>query len=177
MKHDAPDVPRRRQALLVAAAGLAVSVTGCKTAPPDRTAQPAEPGSPAAKSEPGQRLPAAPAAARSSVAGTPRAYRRDGASHLYSQNADRIYKGRMPALLYAVGVMNVEIDSGGRVTRLDWLRAPKHAPEVMAEIERTIRRAAPFPAPARMGKVVYTDTWLWHKSGKFQLDTLTEGQD
>ena len=32
-------------------------------------------------------------------------------------------------------------------------------------------------APARMGKVVYTDTWLWHKSGRFQLDTLTEGQD
>ncbi|MCC2635699.1 MAG: hypothetical protein K0S48_3585, partial [Ramlibacter sp.] len=26
-------------------------------------------------------------------------------------------------------------------------------------------------------KVVYTDTWLWHKSGRFQLDTLTEGQD
>jgi hypothetical protein len=24
--------------------------------------------------------------------------------------------------------------------------------------------------------VVYTDTWLWHKSGRFQLDTLTEGQ-
>jgi periplasmic protein TonB len=28
-----------------------------------------------------------------------------------------------------------------------------------------------------MGKVVYTDTWLWDKSGRFQLDTLTEGQD
>ena len=26
-----------------------------------------------------------------------------------------------------------------------------------------------------MGKVVWTDTWLWHKSGHFQLDTLTEG--
>jgi hypothetical protein len=25
--------------------------------------------------------------------------------------------------------------------------------------------------------VTYTDVWLWHKSGKFQLDTLTEGQD
>ena len=46
-----------------------------------------------------------------------------------------------------------------------------------ATIERTVRAAAPFPAPARMGKVVYTDTWLWHKSGRFQLDTLTEGQD
>jgi protein TonB len=48
---------------------------------------------------------------------------------------------------------------------------------VIAEIERTIKAASPFPAPVRMGKVVYTDTWLCHKSGKFQLDTLTEGQN
>jgi hypothetical protein len=39
-----------------------------------------------------------------------------------------------------------------------------------------VRAAAPFPAPKRMGRVVYTDTWLWDKSGRFQLDTLTEGQ-
>ena len=83
----------------------------------------------------------------------------------------------MPPLLYAVGVLNVEIDSAGRVTRIEWLRAPRHAPEVMREIERTVRQASPFPAPVRLGKVVYTDTWLWHKSGKFQLDTLTEGQN
>lgn len=83
----------------------------------------------------------------------------------------------MPSLLYAIGVLNVEIDRVGRVTRLDWMRAPNHAPEVVAEIERTVRSAAPFPAPSRMGKVVYTDTWLWDKSGKFQLDTLTEGQN
>ena len=53
----------------------------------------------------------------------------------------------------------------------------KRTPEVMREIERTIRQASPFPAPVRMGRVVYNDTWLWHSSGKFQLDTLTEGQD
>ena len=41
---------------------------------------------------------------------------------------------------------------------------------------RTVRAAAPFPAPARMGRVTYTDTWLWDRSGRFQLDTLTEGQ-
>jgi hypothetical protein len=57
-----------------------------------------------------------------------------------------------------------------------WLRAPRHAPEVVAEIERTVRAAAPYPLPARLGKVTYTDTWLWDKSGRFQLDTLTEGQ-
>ena len=42
---------------------------------------------------------------------------------------------------------------------------------------KVLRAAAPYPAPAKLGKVVYTDTWLWHKSGRFQLDTLTEGQD
>jgi hypothetical protein len=47
----------------------------------------------------------------------------------------------------------------------------------MAEIISLIEDASPFPAPDRMGRVIYTDTWLWHSSGKFQLDTLTEGQN
>ena len=82
----------------------------------------------------------------------------------------------MPPLLYAVGVFEVEVDGHGHVTSTNWLRAPKHAPEVMAEIERMTRAVAPYPAPMRMGRVTYTDTWLWDKSGRFQLDTLTEGQ-
>jgi periplasmic protein TonB len=111
-----------------------------------------------------------------SQAADPRAYRRDAAAHLYAQNKDRIYKGKMPPLLHAVAVLQVELDAQGNVRSLNWMRAPSHAPEVVAEIERTVRAASPFPAPARMGRVVYTDTWLWHKSGRFQLDTLTEGQ-
>ncbi|HET8747951.1 MAG TPA: hypothetical protein VFM98_20300 [Ramlibacter sp.] len=112
-----------------------------------------------------------------STATNPRAYRQDAATHIYGMNSERIWKGRLPPLLYAVGVLQVEVDGQGNVRHLNWLRAPRHAPEVIAEIERTVRKAAPFPVPARMGKVVYTDTWLWHKSGRFQLDTLTEGQD
>lgn len=111
-----------------------------------------------------------------SAATSPRAYRQDAARHLYGLNAERIYHGKLPAQLYAIGVLEVSIDRAGRVQRLHWLRAPRHAPEVVDEIERTVRAAAPFPAPARLGKVVYTDTWLWNKTGEFQLDTLTEGQ-
>ena len=144
---------------------IAALVAGC-AAPPAPPAAPA-PGAPA---------PAAPVA-RHSNASTPRAYRADAASHLYGLNRNRIWKGRLPPMLYAIGVLQVEVDGRGHVRHLNWMRAPKHAPEVIAEIERTVRAAAPFPAPARMGKVVYTDTWLWHKSGQFQLDTLTEGQD
>lgn len=159
-------------ALLSTAAGAIVSA--CKSAPP----QP-EPGPSEANATPNVIGPVASQAgsARSSAAPNARAYRQSGASHLYGLHADRIYKGRMPPLLYAIGVLNVEINQAGIVTRLDWMRAPRHAPEVIAEIERMIKAASPFPAPVRIGKVVYTDTWLWHKSGKFQLDTLTEGQN
>lgn len=111
-----------------------------------------------------------------SAANTPKAYRLDAAQHLYKLNAQRIYAGKLPPMLYAVGVLQVSIDSRGQVTQLHWMRAPRHAPEVITEIERTARAAAPYPVPARLGKVVYTDTWLWDQSGRFQLDTLTEGQ-
>ena len=119
--------------------------------------------------------PAAPV--HSSSATNARAYRTDAATHLYGLNQSRIWKGRLPPMLYAIGVLQVEVDGRGNVRNLNWMRAPRHAPEVVAEIERTVRAAAPFPVPSRMSKVVYTDTWLWHKSGQFQLDTLTEGQD
>jgi hypothetical protein len=111
-----------------------------------------------------------------SQAQTPLDYRRDAASHLYQRNAERIFKGKLPPLLYAVGVLQVQLDRRGQVTATQWMRAPQHAPEVMADIERTVRQAAPFPAPTKLGQVTYTDTWLWHKSGRFQLHTLTEGQ-
>jgi len=39
-----------------------------------------------------------------------------------------------------------------------------------------VLNAAPYPAATRLGQVTWTDTWLWDKSGRFQLDTLTEGQ-
>ena len=78
--------------------------------------------------------------------------------------------------MYAVGVLQLDIDSMGQIRKLHWARSPNHAPEVIREIERTVYAAAPFPAPVRLGGVTYTDVWLWDKSGNFQLDTLTEGQ-
>lgn len=159
------------------AAGIAAIVAACRSSPPVPPNVPDEAA--AQKVLPGVKGPveAAAGSARPSAAATPRAYRQDAATHLYGLNAARIYKGRLPPLLYAIGVLQVDIDARGRVLGTAWLRAPRHAPEVMAEIERTVRAAGPFPAPARLGKVAYTDTWLWDKSGKFQLDTLTEGQD
>lgn len=166
-------------ALLAAGAvGLAAFMAGC-TSPPAPTPPPPRPAPLPAPTPapPVSNLPSpAPAMTSISNATNPRDYRRDAASHLYGQNGHRIFKGKMPPLLYAIGVLQVEVDGRGGVTAIHWMRAPSQAPEVIAEIERTVRQAAPFPAPVRLGRVTYTDTWLWHKSGYFQLDTLTEGQ-
>ncbi len=124
--------------------------------------------------------PIPPAAATShakAAARNARDYRKDAASHLYARHSQHIYKGRLPPMLEAVGVLNVDIDRHGSVKSIQWMRAPRHAPQVMQQIERMVRAAAPYPVPVHMSRVTYTDVWLWHKSGKFQLDTLTEGQD
>ncbi len=112
-----------------------------------------------------------------SAARSPREYRYDGAQHIYRHLPERIFVGKLPRLLFAVGVINIEIDTRGDVAAIQWARAPRNAPRVMDEIERLVRAAAPYPAPVHMGSVTYTDTWLWDKSGRFQLDTLTQGQD
>lgn len=166
---------RFKQVSLRLVAGVAAILAGCTSTPlpppPPLPVPVAPPPTPVVVAP-----PPAPVPTYVSNAVTPRAYRHDAASHLYERNVKRVYRGKMPPLLYAVGVLQIEVDGMGMVTSTSWMRAPSHAPEVMAEIERTVRLAAPYPAPVRMGRVTYTDTWLWHKSGLFQLDTLTEGQ-
>jgi len=163
----APSCPSHRPRLHAAALWLALScglwLAACSTAPDTAPAERAASGRP-------------PAVA-TSAARNARDYRRDAAQHLYAKSPSRIYKGRLPPMLYAVGVLHVDIGRQGQVLALHWQRAPRHAPEVMADIERLVREAAPFPAPQHLAQVTYTDVWLWDKSGRFQLDTLTEGQD
>lgn len=157
---------------------IAIVIAGCVSSPmPPGPGTPATSSSPTPSAAPSVQAPAPMTAMpQASFASTPREYRRDAAGHLYARNSNRIYKGKLPAMLYAIGVLEIELDARGNVRSTSWLRAPKHAPEVIEEIERTARLAAPYPAPARMGRVTYTETWLWDKSGNFQLDTLTEGQ-
>ena len=155
----------------------ALWLSGCSTPAPQAPTAP-KPVTPAKAPEPLVKPAEAPKPQLpTSYARTPHEYRIDAAKHLYKLNGERIFKGRLPPMLYAVGVLDVEVDKQGQVTRTYWVRAPGHAPEVMKEIEKTVRQAAPYPVPAHMSKVVYSDVWLWHKSGRFQLDTLTEGQD
>ena len=111
-----------------------------------------------------------------SLATDPKAYRQDAAKHLYRVYANRIYKGKLPPMLKAIGVVDVLIGPQGQVLNIQWIRPPRQGPGLIADIENMIRRAAPYPAPVNLRKLIYTETWLWDESGRFQLDTLSEGQ-
>lgn len=79
-------------------------------------------------------------------------------------------------MLHAVAVLELQLTPSGHIQHLDWMRAPQHAPQVMADIEQIVRAAAPFPPTRQAGNFRYIETWLWDASGQFQLRTLTEGQ-
>lgn len=152
-------------------------LSGCSSPAPSKPqASPAPEAMPAPRPQ-ATPAPRAPEPGSSSLARSAKEYRKDAASHLYARHSHQIYKGRLPPMLEAVGVLNVDIDRHGGVKSINWMRAPRHVPQVMKEIERMVKAAAPYPVPKHMSQVTYTDVWLWHKSGKFQLDTLTEGQD
>lgn len=105
-----------------------------------------------------------------------RAYRKVGAAAIYKKYPQRIYKGKIPPLVYAVVVTETDVDADGRVTAVHFSRTPSHAPEVSGMIADLIQGASPLPSPGKIGAHTYVDTWLWDKSGQFQLDTLTLGQ-
>ena len=115
---------------------------------------------------------------RGSSAVDARAYRLDAARHIYASYSPRIYKGRLPPLIHAVVVVENTVDENGEVRDVKVVRGPSHAPDVTAAVTEMIKRAGPLPAHARLaGNVKFTEIWLVHKDGRFQLDALTEGQD
>lgn len=113
-----------------------------------------------------------------SAAPDERAYRADAAQHIYRAYASRIYKGKLPPMMYAVMITDTELDADGTVRNVTVARPPAAAKEVTPWVMALIRAASPFPAPRQMGEggIVWREIWLVDKSGRFQVDSLTEGQ-
>lgn len=160
----------------LAALALVAGLAGCSLLKPGGPGETA-PDTPGAATPTDEAAPPVPTAVLIS-AQTPlvRTYRKTGAGHIYKLYPKRIYKGKIPPLVYAVVVVETHLDETGRVTNVTFSRTPSHAPEVPGKIDALIRAASPLPAPGKVGAHTYVDTWLWDKSGNFQLDTLTKGQ-
>lgn len=103
-------------------------------------------------------------------------YRAVAARHVYSTYQQRIFKGMLPPLLYAIAIIETVVDENGRVLSAVVTREPAAAKEIGPWAVSLIRAASPFPKPTPAKRTRFTEIWLVDKSGKFQLDSLTEGQ-
>lgn len=111
-----------------------------------------------------------------SAAASEREYRRDAARHVYASYPMNIFRGKLPPLMYAIAVTEIDVDENGVVTEVRLVREPAAAKEVGPWVLSLVRKVGRLPPPARLGKLTYTETWLVDKSGRFQVDTLSEGQ-
>jgi periplasmic protein TonB len=104
-------------------------------------------------------------------------YRIDAARHLYTCYPMRVYRGKLQPLLYGIMMVETEIDPSGKVVDISVVRKPA-ADEVAPWVLAMIRRAQPFPVPAKFpgSTVRFTETFFVDKSGLFQAFSLTEGQ-
>ena len=113
-----------------AMAAITALVAACKSSPVSTIPPDSRQGSDSPSTLGPATLATPPSDAR-----TPRDYRKDAASHLYGLNAERIFKGKLPPQLYAIGVLELDIDRKGRVSRVHWLRAPGHGAAAVSEIQ------------------------------------------
>jgi hypothetical protein len=111
-----------------------------------------------------------------SQAVTEKAYRRDAGAHFYSTYPELVYYGKLPPMLYAIAVTETDVDARGKVLQVNIRRAPAGAKHVGPWLAKLIRQASPLPPPVRLGRVRFTEIWLVDRSGRLQVDSLTEGQ-
>jgi periplasmic protein TonB len=110
-----------------------------------------------------------------SQAETSEDYKKDFAAHIYKAYPMRVFRGKLPPLLYSVMMTETQIDANGAVIDVS-IRRPPAVEAVAPWIVQLIKRAGPYPAPAKLGITTVTEAWLVDKGGLFQVHTLTEGQ-
>jgi protein TonB len=102
------------------------------------------------------------------------------AEHIYEVNRKELFEGRPEHLLRAVVVVELTVDRQGTVTQSKIMRSPGIAALDTAAL-RSLRVASPLPTPPASilarGAVVYHETWLFRKDGRFQLRSLALPQE
>jgi protein TonB len=107
-------------------------------------------------------------------------WKRVAAAKVYATNRAQLFDGRPEHLLRAVIVVEATVDREGKVTRSKILRSPGIASLDDVALA-SLKAASPLPAPpaklVARGPLVFSETWLFRKDGRFQLRTLALPQE
>ena len=95
------------------------------------------------------------------------------ARRLVAAHPDTSYSTRAPDRLWAIPVLDVELNANGSVRRIDVLRKPTTGNEATALAIAAVRRAAPYGDVSRLPKPwKLVETFLFDDSLRFKPRTL-----
>ncbi len=124
--------------------------------------------------------PSAPAVRLAALDPTLENWKRTAAEKVYAVNRSHLFDGRPEHLLRAVVVVEVTVDRQGSVTRSKILRSPGIA-SLDSVALGSLKAASPLPPPptklVARGPLVFSETWLFRKDGRFQLRSLALAQE
>ena len=107
-------------------------------------------------------------------------WKRSAAEKVHAVNRGHLFEGRPEHLLRAVIVVEVTVDREGTVTRSKILRSPGIA-SLDSMALSSLKSASPLPVPpsklVAKGPLVFSETWLVRKDGRFQLRSLALPQE
>lgn len=101
------------------------------------------------------------------------ALRRQAAERLVAANPGLTYMGRVPDVLLAIPVLEVELYRDGSVRRIEVLRHPRQAKDTTQLAMDAVHRAAPFGDVSRMPRPwKFTETFLFDDDRRFKPRSL-----
>lgn len=106
------------------------------------------------------------------------AYKTQVAQHVVQHNPGHTYKGRLPPLLPAIVVLEITVDSDGRMTDVAVQRSRN--PDASEVALASMRRSTPLPPPHQLaqagGKLKFSETFLFADRERYQLRSLAGPQ-
>lgn len=107
------------------------------------------------------------------------AYKTAVAQHVVAHNPAHVFSGRLPPMLPAIVVLNITVDSTGRVTRVVVQRSRDADASQVALA--SMARSGTLPAPhrgmlANAGSLTFSETFLFDRDYRFQLRSIAGPQ-
>jgi protein TonB len=100
-------------------------------------------------------------------------YKTRVARQVADHNPERTYTGTLPALLPAVVVLEITVDSDGQLADVAVQRSRN--PDASEIALASVRRSAPLPPPPA-GRLTFSETFLFADSERYQLRSLAGPQ-
>jgi protein TonB len=105
-------------------------------------------------------------------------YKTQVAQHVVQHNPGHSFKGTLPPLLPAIVVLEITVDSDGRMTDVAVQRSRN--PDASEVALASMRRSTPLPRPQQLaqagGKLTFSETFLFADRERYQLRSLAGPQ-